>query len=350
MILLIITRIVDKNSSNAGFIYNWVKKIGETVDKLIVICQEQGDISGLPENVKIYSLGKKTGAGKLKQLIRFKLLLLRLVPKADGVFSHMMPIYSIIAGPFCKIYHKKLIQWYTHKSTDWKLKLANLFVFEFATASKLSFRLKTRKKINILGHGIDTELFKPLNYKLPTTNYKLFSIGRISPSKDYESIIKAVYELHQQGLNNINLTIIGDVSLQPQRVYFDNLKQMVKKMQFEKSVEFLGAMPNSRIPQYLQESDLFINLSDTGSLDKAVLEAMACECLVLTSNEAFQEILPAELLTQKDNPKILAQNIKALINLSPEKKQQLEKQLRQEVVNNHNLDNLAKKIVKLYES
>ena len=347
MILLIITRIADKNSSNAGFIYNWVKKIGETVDKLIVICQETGDYSGLPKNIEINSLGKETGAGKLKQLIRFKLLLLKLVPKVDGVFSHMMPIYSIIAGPFCKIYHKKLIQWYMHKTTDWKLKLANLFVSEFATASPESFRLKTKKKINILGHGIDTELFKPLNYKLPTTNYKLISIGRISPSKDYESIIKAIYDLKN---NNIRLTIIGGIGLQNQQIYFDQLKAMVKNMKLENQVDFLGPIANAKIPPYLQESDLFINLSDTGSLDKAVLEAMACECLVLTSNEAFGDILPLVLKTAKDNPKMLAEKIKRIINLPQDEKDRLRKRLRQEVVDNHNLDNLAKKIVKLYES
>ena len=214
--------------------------------------------------------------------------------------------------------------------------------------------------MNILGHGIDTSRFAPTNNLQHTTNnFKIITIGRISPAKDYESIIKAVYDLKDSvrnatdnvaGGDNIKLTIIGGIGLQNQQIYFDQLKAMVKNMKLENQVDFLGPIANAKIPPYLQESDLFINLSDTGSLDKAVLEAMATGTLVLTSNEAFKEILPAELLTQKDNPKILAQNIKALINLSPEKKQQLEKQLRQEVVNNHNLDNLAKKIVKLYES
>jgi len=57
-----------------------------------------------------------------------------------------------------------------------------------------------------------------------------------------------------------------------------------------------------------KHADIFINLSDTGSIDKAVLEAMASGCLVLTSNEAFTNILKPQYLTQKD-PARLAEKI-----------------------------------------
>ena len=159
-----ITRKVDRIDSNAGFIYQWVKKFGKKVDKLIVICQEKGDVSGLPENIIINSLGKEKGKNKIGQLILFYYFIFKFLKKVDGVFSHMMPIYSIIAGPFCKIFRKKLIQWYTHKSVDWKLKLANIFVDEFVTASDLSFRLKTKNSVRVFGHGIIIDVFKPDKY------------------------------------------------------------------------------------------------------------------------------------------------------------------------------------------
>lgn len=349
MTLLMITRKVDKADSNAGFIYNWVKKIGDSTEKLIIICQEQGDTSGLPKNIQIYSLGKEKGYSKLRQLLRFELLIFKNIKKADGVFSHMMPIYSIIVGPFCKLFHKRLIQWYTHKSVDLKLKLASFFIDEFITASKKSFRLKTKKSVFITGHGIDLDIFKPTsketNQQSPTTDYQIISIGRISPSKDYESIIKAVYDLRGQGVNNVKLKIIGGPGLISQQNYFDILKQMVEKMELKNQVEFLGAIPNNQTIKYFHEADLFINLSKTGGLDKTVLEAMACGTLVLTSNETFDKILPEELKTPKDNPKILAQKIKKIMNFQNEKKEELRKKLRQEVVKNHNLNNLVGKII-----
>ena len=188
MILLFITRKVDKLDPRAGFVYYWLLKLAKKVDKLIVIAQEKGETFGLPNNIEIFSFGKDKGYGKLRQLVTFKLLIWKNIRKVDGVFAHMMPIYSIVAGPFCKIFNKPLIQWYMHKSVDWRLKLANLFVDQFVTASKLSFRLPTKKKINILGHGIDIEEFdrksaQKCEIELPTDKIKIAMLGGINPWK-----------------------------------------------------------------------------------------------------------------------------------------------------------------------
>lgn len=348
MKLLMITRKIDKNDSRAGFIYNWVSKLAQNLDKLIVICQEAGEISGLPKNIDINSLGKEKGNSKLRQFVKLQSLIASRLSSVDGVFAHMMPIYSIAVGPLCKIWRKKLIQWYMHKSVDWRLRLANIFVSEYATASALSFRLKTKKKVNILGHGIDIQLFAPKNKKANRL-FNIITIGRISPSKDYESMIKAVYDLKDRGVSNIKLDIIGGAGLKKQEIYLENLKTMVKNMNLEKQVKFLGPVPNNQTPAYLQKADLFINLSHTGSLDKAVLEAMASQTLVLTTNEAFKEILPDVLFTAKDNPGKLVQSIENIIRMDSTDKDKLRKKLRQEVINNHNLDNLVKKIINLFQ-
>ncbi len=123
---------------------------------------------------------------------------------------------------------------------------------------------------------------------------------------------------------------------------------MVSRMNIPDKVEFLGPKPNTEIPKYLARSDLFINMSGTGSLDKAVLEAIACGCLSLTSNEAFKEVLPADLIVERDKPAKLAENIKYLLNLPEDKIKKLKDDLRAEVVRNHNLDNLVKKIIRQF--
>jgi len=348
MRLLFITRKIDKNDPRAGFVSEWVAKLAVHLDKLIIICQEKGNLSGLPRNIEVHSLGKEKGKCKFKQLILFYYFIILFLNKVDGVFSHMMPIYSIIVGPWCKLFGKKLVQWYMHKSIDWRLKLANFFVDEFATASKESFRLKTNKKINILGHGIDTNFFIPSNHTLVGNYYNILTIGRISPIKDYESIIKAVYNLTEQGIANIKLTVVGGIGLPQHQAYLDSLKQMVKKMNLEKIVDFIGPVPHAETLKYLHQADLFINLGDTGGLDKSALEAMASEIITLAANEAFIPVLPAELIVPKDDPKNLAEKIKLVMNLGLEQKEKIVKQLRQQVVTNHNLDKLVKKIADLF--
>lgn len=337
-----VTRKVDRGEHLAGFIYNWVKKIGQRVAELRVISWQEGDSSGLPKNVKVIHL--KTKQNKLIKAIVFQRLVKQNIKDVDGIFCHQMPIYTVLAAPLAKRYHKKLVSWYMHRQVDRKMKKMEKLSDVVLSASKESFRLDSKKLI-LTGHGIDVAKFKPWPNLKPTNVLRILSVGRISPTKDYESMIKAVDILVDGGLKGLTLTIIGEPGLPIQKIYFENLKAMVQKMNLESKVWFLGAVPNSQIPHHLQQSDIFLNLSGTGSIDKAVLEAMACECIPLTSNEAFKNIVPRELMVAKDNPKKLAEKIKWLVKLSRAEKDKLRKNLRQEVVVNHNLDNLVKKIV-----
>jgi len=87
---------------------------------------------------------------------------------------------------------------------------------------------------------------------------------------------------------------------------------------------------------------LFVNLSDTGSIDKAVLEAMACGLKILTSNEAFKNIVPEENFTDKN----LENVAKKIIYL---KESASNFSLRGYVAKNHNLDNLIIKTIQHFK-
>ncbi len=251
------------------------------------------------------------------------------------------------------------------------------------TASSLSFRRPWfPKKVKILGHGIDVDFFKPAAGVKKEGIFNIVTVGRISPTKDYESMIKALRELNNKNVrpvtpggkdftsekkdyvsngavsgadisfrpvsNGVHLKIIGDVILESQRAYLEDLKKMVEVMKLDSQVEFVGWVANKNLAPHYQAADLFINLSGTGSLDKAVLEAMACGTPVLTGNDAFAEILPPELMVERNNYKKLAERIKWLQNKSKEYKNALSEKLRSIVVNNHNLNQLASKIIQQF--
>ena len=345
MKLLMITRKVDRNDALAGFTWNWVKKIGENLDKLYVISWQSGDASELPNNVEVIFLPDQ---GKIKKVFVLWHKLINILPKVDGLFCHMNPEYTILSAPLAKIFGKYTVSWYTHKQVNWRRRLMELLANRIITASLSSFRYPLfPKKVAVIGHGIDIDKFKSLKSKVESQgNFNIVSVGRISPTKDYQSIIKALDIL---GHKSIKLKIIGDVILEVQRQYLNNLKQMVTAMNLEERVEFIGWIPNQNMPVYYQQTDLFINMSGTGSVDKVVLEAMACGCLVLTSNEAFETILPKELMVEKNNPHQLAEKIKWLKDLSDDEKNKMELELRQEVVENHNLDKLVVKIINQFK-
>ena len=121
MKLLVITQKVDINDDNLGFFHGWLEKFAEKLDKVYVICLWRGEYK-LPENVRVFSLGKEKGISKIFQLVRLQKYLIQLLPKVDGVFIHMCPIYVVASFSLTKVFKKKMILWFLHKSVNWKLK------------------------------------------------------------------------------------------------------------------------------------------------------------------------------------------------------------------------------------
>ena len=340
MKLLFITRKIDAADPRTGFLIDWIQRLAGRVDRVIILTWQPSNLSDLPPSVKLISL---SGSMPLK-IIRFQLALSRVIRDVDGIFCHMNPEYTILAGPMARLFGKKIVSWYTHGTVSVRMKLMEKFANVVVSASEKSFRLPS-KKLRVLGHGINTQQFSPLPTSTVSKTLRLLTVGRISPTKDYESMIKALDILGDSGIKNITLTIVGAPALPDQRAYLDSLQQMVQKMGLTERVRFVGSIPHTRVPEYLRQHDAFINLSGTGSLDKAVLEAMATGCIPLTSNDAFSELLPSDLLVKSNDPHGLAAKIRWLSLLPIEKRKEVRQQLRAEIIQYHNLDTLIGKVV-----
>lgn len=344
MRLLMITRKVDKDDGLAGFTYNWIKKISQHVDKLYVMCLEKGNDSGLPENVSVYSLGKEKGKNRLKEFIRFHKLAGQLVKNVDGVFAHQNPEYGIMVAPWTKIYRKKLIAWYTHKQVSMRLKVLNFLAYRMITASPESFLLPS-KKLVVLHHGIDTDMFG-FEHRQEHNTFNILSVSRISATKKISEMIDVIAELKDKLNKKIIFKIVGVASLGKDKKYLDELKDKVNKFGLDENIEFLGSVANWQTPKLYQEADLFLNFSATGSLDKTVLEAMSCGCIPLVTNVAFESVLkPIHIaMYLKDNN----QMVDNILQLIKHDNNDLRRRLRKYVEDNHNLDKLSKKIIKQF--
>ena len=335
MKLLIITQKVDINDDNLGYFHSWLEKLAEKAD-IFVIGNYVGKYD-LPENVKVFSLGKERRVDRLVKIFKYQWFLLKLLPRVNGVFFHMCPEYVLGAHLLPKIFRKKTLLWYTHKSVNWKLKLAEKLTDKIFTASKESFRLPSRK-VEITGHGIDVNKFKSQKSKVKSDKFTIITVGRIAEVKNLHLLIETAGILKNKNFN-FEIRVAGAPILESDKIYFEKLKNLIKEKKLDDIVEFVGPIPNKYIGEFYQNGDLFINLSDTGSLDKAILEAMACGLKILTSNEAFKDILPEENFT-KNEPKVVAEKIENLAkspNLTKDK-------FIDYVSANHGLYNLTKKI------
>lgn len=334
--LLVVTQKVDRNDQLLGFFIEWLKRLTWKFDKLTVLCLEKGEYE-LPSNAEVISLGKDRGSGKLKQLLNFYFLIFNLSKDYDSVFVHMNPIWVVLGGPLWRLMNKKIFFWYTSGGVTLKLKLAEKLADVIFTASKDSFRLPS-KKVMITGHGINTELFRPGDKQQKTGNkLKILSVGRISPVKNYETLIEAAKILKNEDID-FSVTMVGEATLETDRSYEEKIKSLIADYQLQDRFSFLGRMSHDKLPEIYRSCDIFIHLSKTGSLDKTILEAMACGMNVLSSNDSSQAFLKNEMIFKEDDPNELVGKIKNLRNVN------YGQELRSYVLKNHNLDNLINKI------
>jgi glycosyltransferase involved in cell wall biosynthesis len=337
--LLVVTQTVDLTDSNLAFFHHWLEELAKQLD-LVVIANTTGEYY-LPSNVSVHSLGKEGGRAKLSRYLIFQKYLVKFLPDIDAVFFHMIPEYVIAAGLWPNIFGKKSLLWYTHQHVSWRLRIAEKLVDKIFTASDKSFRLKSHK-VEITGHGIDTDKFKPAPQKNKIPYIRVRTAGRISPSKQQEIVIAVSEAMHEEGIE-FEVKIAGEPVLKSDEQYLESLQEIIELKDLNDKVKFVGPISYQQIEKFYQSGDIFLNFSLTGSIDKAVLEALLCGLPVVTSNEAFRSLIPNDWIVPEDPFRIKNRVVKvARIGQ--------EEHFREIVVSRHGLRQLIEKITHWVET
>lgn len=350
MRFLVLTQKIDKKDPVLGFFHLWLEELARQSDSVVALCLYLGE-HHLPSNVKIFSLGKEEGISRLKYLYRFYKVIWREREAYDQVLVHMNQIYVILGAPLWRLLRKKIGLWYAHGSVSFSLRLAEKLTHLVLTSTPSGFRLPSRK-VTVVGQGIDTEQFKPDFQGGKEGDFTLISVGRLSPVKGLEKIVKAVKILKDRAVV-VKLVLIGGADTEDQTKYFSRLQKMVKDEGLENQVRFLGSLPNDEIIFHLRKAEVFVNMSGTGSLDKAILEAMACGLPIITSNEAIRSVLPPGYLKgaylENSDSESLARETERIRSLSLEERRRRGEEMRKIVESQHNLKGLVSKIIEVYE-
>lgn len=333
MKILIITQVVDTEHPILGFFHNWIAEFAKNFEKVTVVCLFKGKYD-LPDNVKVVSLGKEEGGNKFKYTYRFFKYLFKYRREYDQVFVHMNQIYVILGGLYWRLMGKKVNLWYAHGTVTNSLRIATLLSHKIFTSTDNGFRIDTKKK-NVVGQGIDTDIFSYGDFD--SREDKFLVVGRISPVKGFGVILDAVKEIDQE----VEIEVVGEPSSEEEDKYMNELKSTG-------IFNFLGKIPNHLLNEKLREAKVLINMSDNGSLDKTMVEAMSSGLIVISCNEAYGEVVgdDNELYCKKD-PSILASLMLKYLNINKEDYEKISKDLREEVINHHSLDKFVKKITKI---
>lgn len=344
MKLLFITQNVDDNDAVLGFLPTWLRELAARCEKLVVITFQAGAAPKLPANVEVRSLGREHGASGLKLLLNFRRELLRAVRECgcDTVLAHMVPKYAVLARWLGVPKRVPVYLWYTHAGINRWLRWSEPMMEKIFTASQESLTIPTAKKV-VTRHGIDIQSLAPAAGVAPE-KLKLVTVGRLTPSKDVETLIRGCAALQGRGLS-VTLDVIGGSMAGGDDAYAARMRAICKELHCEESVRFLGFVPWREIAPVYRSAWIFINASRTGSVDKAVLEAMACGSLVLTSNVSFQPILPGENVFQQGSVEDFTNKASYLLNLTENARAEKGRALRAIVERDHAVAPLMARLI-----
>ncbi|TSC68449.1 MAG: hypothetical protein G01um101466_450 [Parcubacteria group bacterium Gr01-1014_66] len=351
MKLLVVTQSADKNDTNLGAFYYWFRALASRIECLTILAHDaetstiQAEEFALPH----FSFARPAPLQKTRTLGHFWELFAREYALSDAVLFHQIPEYAVAAAPFLLARKKKRALWYAHKSITTSLRIAEKLVDHIFTSSPDGFRLPS-KKVHFIGQAIHTDLFSPADYTAKEEMKKncpftIVSIGRIAPIKHYELMVRACALLARTWTREWTLSFIGAPILARDHEYLSALRRLIQDNGLAHKIHFKGTASYAEIPEILRASDLFLNTSRTGSLDKAVLEAMSTGLNVLTANEAYRTIVPERYFIERESPEFLAERIKLvaddpLPNLG----------LREIVMRDHGLHVTVDKIIQVLAS
>ena len=346
--LLLFNLVTDRDDPILGFTTEWINALAPHFRKVFVITMARGTVS-VATNVEVHSVGKELGYSEFRRLLRFYQIVRQVLgkEKIDVCFVHMISIFAVLFFPFALLRNIPVLFWYCHGATSFTLRLALRSVNRVVTCSPEGFRLPS-DKVKIIGHGINTEVFKPAAAPLPSDTLRLLTVGRLSPIKHCDTLIKAVEKALASGMQDLHYTLVGGLERSDSPSYETYLRQLVSAVRLDHRITFRGPVPFPQVPPLYREADLVLNASTTGSVDKAVLEAMSSGCLVLTANKAFKQVfgdLAPLLLVPENDPKQFAAYIHKLHALSSGERAALGARLRRIVVKHHSLDGLTAKLV-----
>lgn len=351
MKLLFLTQVLDNRDAVLGFVPRWVRGLAACCERVRVVALEVGDTRGLPENVDVRELGRK---GRVGRWLKNRGFLREALAKDgfDAVLAHMVPRYALLAAGPTRAAGAGLYLWFTHGGTSPQLVRSVEQVDKIFTASEASMRIDTPKRV-VTGHGIDLEHFTAPAQE-PAGPPRILAVGRITPRKDPLTLVDAVALLAERG-RDVRLELAGAPLAPGDEAYREQLEQRIAAAGLGDRVELHGSVPYPEIPALYQRCSVLVNPSSTGSIDKVVLEAMACERPVLTCNDSFPPLFEAadsglaadapRLVFQPGDAQGLAAALEAHLDLEPDARADLGRRLRALVERDHEVDVLMRRLV-----
>jgi glycosyltransferase involved in cell wall biosynthesis len=338
---------MDTADTTLGFTTAWVNELARRCEHVDVVTLQTGEFD-VEHNVRVFALPARPGTMRARKVAEFYRVTRRILRTApiDVCFAHMTPHLAALFWPMARRHNVPILLWYAHGNVPVELRIAHRLVDRCVTSTPAGFRLRS-DKLFVLSQGIDTEIFSPPMRVANAYDRIAVSVGRITRRKGLDEVIDSVGALRNGG-EPTRLVIVGGPITNEDKRYEAELKRRVRSLRLDELVEFRGRVRYSEIRDAYHLGGLFLNMSETGSLDKAILESMASGCIPISRNQSFATIAEAKefhFLVPGPGPDGVASAISRVRRLPAEERDGLRRRLRDFVEKNHSLSALIDEIV-----
>ena len=145
-------------------------------------------------------------------------------------------------------------------------------------------------KIRLVYNGVDADLFKPdrtpefPEKKVIEGKKVILYVGHFGLRKGIPFLIRSMREVTKEVPDAFLVCIGGVPSWLPKGEYWSHLNALIEENGLEGKVLLLDRKANEALPAYYSAADIFVLPSYYEAFPKVLIEAMACERPVITSN------------------------------------------------------------------
>lgn len=274
-------------------------------------------------------------------------------------FSHLrsIKIRERLFKPTRKEYVEKWVFAPMHIFLDWIGFVFSDEITVVSTENKKEFdhtygRL-SRKKIKIIPNGVDASDFAPGKPALDERFLKqlrnktvLLYVGVFRVRKRVFNLLFALSEVVKTNADVVLVLVGGG------RDYETDILNLIKELNIEKHVIFVGKVPNEKVIEYLNASDVFCTLSSYEGMPIAILEAMASGKAILTSRASGMIDLVDDgkdgYLTTVDDIDQITEEMRRMVE-QPKETKQMGKTARAKVIKEYSWSLIADKYLELFK-
>lgn len=344
MRLLIINFVMDDADSVLAWQADVARRLAQRCERVFVLTHRAGQYESVG-NMQVESFVPRPWGvpARVGGQWFYNLNILQLCRQQgiNACFVHMAHEWAVRLSPAFWLKRVPVMLWYAHGSVTRSLHRALHCVDRVVTSTVDGFRIPS-PKVRVIGQGINLERFSPPRFA--DSRNTILYVGRVSRRKRITLLIDVMHELKSRfDQRELRLQIVGPTLTDDDRDYCQEICRQIRQYGLQDDVDLVGPVHQSQIPGLYRDAFLHLNVSQTGSLDKTILESLACGCPVISSNEACFEVLQEypECIVRDDRPESIARQV---LDVQQNAARYDTTSLRHLLVGRHDIDSYVQKL------